>query len=221
MTTTRVMTGVLVAIGIAAGAATATRTRPAGEARDAAIARPADKATTRTGVRRLKKGDALPEFALTNDAGRPFTSADLRGHVTVVTFMFTRCPVPEFCPLMAKRFQQLQRNLEAEPSLRHVRLLGITLDPAFDRPEVLHAYAAAMGADPARWQFLTGTPEEVARLTSAFSIHVERNGALLDHTLATALIDADGRITDFWRGNGWTTAEVTDALRRVTRHETE
>jgi protein SCO1/2 len=220
------MTGVLVAIGIAAGAATATRTRPASEARnarDAAITRPAGKAATRTGERRLKKGDALPELALTNDAGKPFTSADLRGHVTVVTFMFTRCPVPEFCPLMAKRFQQLQRNLEAEASLRNVRLLGITLDPAFDRPEVLHAYATAMGADPARWRFLTGTPEAVAKLTAAFSIHVERNGALLYHTLATALIDADGRITDIWRGNGWTTAEVTDALRRVTatRQETE
>jgi protein SCO1/2 len=211
--------GVLAAIGIAAVAVTATRTGPVGQD---PIATTRDKPRATTGEKRLKKGDALPEFILTDDMGKAFTSADLRGRLTVVTFMFSRCPVADFCPLMSKRFKELQRELDAAPSLRNVQLRGITLDPKFDTPEVLRAYASAMGADPARWRFLTGTPDEVDRLTRAFSIHVERNGALLDHTLATALIDEEGRVTDFWRGNAWTTAEVNDALRReLTRNATE
>jgi protein SCO1/2 len=183
---------------------------------DAAIAG-ALKAGRASAPRRLKKGDELPAFSLTTSASRPFTEADLRGHVTAVTFIFTRCPVPEFCPLMVKRFKELQRELNADTSLGSVRLLSVTLDPAFDTPQVLASYAAAMGADTNRWQFVTGRPEEIARLTSAFSIHVERNGVLLDHTLATAIVGRDGRVTEIWRGNAWTSAAVLDALRDVTR----
>jgi protein SCO1/2 len=133
--------------------------------------------------------------------------------VTALTFIFTRCPVPEFCPLLSKRFQQLQRELDKDPALRGVQLVSVSLDPAFDTPPVLEAYASSLGAG-ARWRFLTGEPDQVARLAGAFSVHVERNGVLLDHTLATAVIDARGQIVEIWRGNGWKLAEVLDVLRR-------
>ena len=181
--------------------------------RNAAIAGPAERAVPAPRVR-LKKGDSVPEFALTAHDGHPFTTADLRGRVTAVTFVFTRCPVPEFCPLMVKRFQHLQRDLERDRLLRNVQLLSVTLDPAFDTPAVLDAYATAMGALPGRWRFLTGAPADVARLTSAFSVYTERNAATLDHTLATAVIGADGRIAEIWCGNGWTAADVLSVLRR-------
>lgn len=182
---------------------------------DAAIAG-ALKAGTDRASRRLKKGDALPVFSLTTSAGRPFTDANLRGHATAITFIFTRCPVPEFCPLMVKRFKELQRELKADASLESIRLLSVTLDPAFDTPQVLAAYASAIGADTSRWQFVTGRPEEIAGLTSAFSVHVERNGILVDHTLATVVVNRDGRIAELWRGNAWTSAAVLDVLRNVT-----
>ena len=89
-----------------------------------------------------------------------------------------------------------------------MRLLSVTLDPAFDTPQVLRDYASSKRADPARWQFATGDPDEIARLTSAFSIHVEQNGVLIDHTLATAVIGRDGRIAEIWRGNGWSTSRA-------------
>jgi protein SCO1 len=181
---------------------------------DASIAS-ALQARPTSASRRLKKGDVLPALSLTTSAGRPFTEADFRGHPTAITFIFTRCPVPEFCPLMVKRFHQLQRELEDDASLGAVRLLSVTLDPAFDTPQVLAEYAKAMHAKPARWQFVTGRSEEIARLTSAFSIHVERNGVLLDHTLATAVIDAEGRIVEIWRGNNWTSQDVVEVLRRT------
>ena len=173
----------------------------------------------RPALARLKKGDELPMVSLTTSEGRPLTSADLHGQVTAITFIYTRCPVPDFCPLMMKRFQEVQRELESRrsphPSASDVRLLSVTLDPAFDTPQVLQAYAASKGVDPARWQLATGTPEDIARLTSAFSIHVERGGLLIDHTLATAVIGRDGRIVEIWRGNGWAAAEVVDVLRRL------
>jgi protein SCO1/2 len=179
---------------------------------DAAIA--AALAGTPAGsVSRLRKGDALPDVSLLTQAGLPFTSREFTGRVTAVTFIFTRCPMPEFCPLMVKRFQQVQRAIATDPALGDARLLAVSLDPAFDTPPVLDAYARAMQADPARWTFVTGAADEVARLTRAFAIHVERNGVLLDHTLATAVVGADGRVVDIWRGNGWKAEDVVATMR--------
>ena len=161
---------------------------------------------------RLRPGDAFPDVSLVTQAGLPFTAGDLQGHVTAVTFVFTRCPMPEFCPLMIKRFQQVQRAMTTNPALGEARLLAVTLDPTFDTPPVLEAYATAMQADPARWRFVTGRPTEIQRLTRAFAVHVERNGVLLDHTLATAVVGVDGRVVAIWRGNGWSAQDVLDTI---------
>ena len=171
---------------------------------------------------RLKRGDTIAAFALIDERGRAFTDADLRGHQTVVTFIFTRCPVPEFCPLITARFKALQATLARDRSLpRDTQLLSITLDPAFDTPAVLDAYGKAMGADPGRWRFAGGDSAAVQRVARAFSVYVEKNGALLDHTLATALVDRRGRIVEIWRGNGWKLDEVTSALRTTAADQTE
>lgn len=180
--------------------------------RDAAVASAVSGPAT-TATARIKKGDRLPEVALLTQAGSPFGTRAFEGHVTAVTFIFTRCPMPEFCPLMVKRFQQLQRAIAADRGLGQGRLLAVTLDPTFDTPQVLHAYATAMQADPARWTFVTGPTAEVTRLTRAFAVHVERNGVLLDHTLATAVVGPDGRLFEIWRGNGWKADEVLDVMR--------
>ncbi|MCC6164368.1 MAG: SCO family protein [Acidobacteria bacterium] len=171
---------------------------------------------------RLRKGDAMPELALVTETGLPFTKASLDGHVTALTFIFTRCPVPDFCPLMVKRFQEIQRELAADTSLSGVRLVAATIDPEFDTPAVLRTYGKSMRADPARWTFVTGTPSDIETLAKAFAIHVERNGVTLDHTLATAVIDSKGRIVEIWRGNGWKSQEVLTTLRAtVAAPETE
>lgn len=182
---------------------------------DAAIAA-ALRGPAASSAGRLRRGDAVPQFSLTTESGQPFTAVDLQGQMTVATFIFTRCPVPEFCPLMSKRLQQLQRETSRDPDLRDVRFLSISLDPTFDTPTVLAAYAQAMGAEPARWRFVTGAEAEIARLTKAFAVHTDRGGILIEHTLATAAIGRDGRIVDIWRGNGWKAAEVLTALRQAT-----
>ena len=170
---------------------------------------------------RLKRGDTIAPFALIDERGQAFTDADLRGHQTIVTFIFTRCPVPEYCPLVTARFKALQTTLARDRSLpRDAQLLSVTLDPAFDTPEVLAAYGAAVGASPERWRFVTGDPDAVMRVARAFSVYVEKNGAMLDHTLATALVDRDGRIVEIWRGNAWKLDEVTTALRATASDQT-
>ena len=184
--------------------------------RDEAIAE-ALKVGTTSSAARLRPGDQVPSFSLVTESGGAFTAADLRGRVTAVTFIFTRCPVPEFCPLMVKRFQHLQKAVSADPSLSDVRLLSVTLDPAFDTPAVLTAYATAMRADAARWHFVTGDTDQIARLTKAFAIHSEKNGVFLDHTLATAVIDAEGRVVEIWRGNQWDADDVLMQIRDRTR----
>ncbi|BCS32344.1 electron transporter [Luteitalea sp. TBR-22] len=180
--------------------------------RDEAVASAARAGTSTVG--RLREGDAVPAAALVDQAGAPFGADAWTGHRTAVTFIFTRCPQPNFCPLMVKRFQFLQRAIAADPALADVRLVAVSLDPAFDTPTVLQAYASAMQADPARWRFVTGAPEQVKVLMRAFAVHVETNGVLLDHTLATALVGPDGRVSEIWRGNGWEPDEVLTALQR-------
>ena len=163
---------------------------------------------------RLRGGDAVQPFQLIDQHGTPVTEADLQGHATVVTFIFTRCPLPEFCPLMVKRFRELQEAVAADPALApRVRLLSVTLDPAYDTPDVLEAYGRAMQADFTRWRFATGSDQAVTAFAKAFAVYSERNGASLDHTLATALIGPDGRVVEVWRGSGWTSDEVLEALR--------
>lgn len=186
----------------------ASNFRQIGRADDpsAPVARPASRAA------RLRPGDAVPAFQLLDERGAPLTAGSLRGHATVLTFIFTRCPVPEFCPLLGKKFQDLQNAL-ARGADERTRLLSITIDPDHDRPEVLRDYAASLGADPQRWTFATGAPDEIRKLQQQFAVHAEPNSAgSLDHTLATALVDAQGRVVEIWRGNAWQPAEILARL---------
>jgi protein SCO1/2 len=165
---------------------------------------------------RLRPGDALPSFQLVNQSGAPLTDTDLRGQRTIVTFIYTRCPLPEFCPRIVSRYMELQKTITSSGPLADVHLLAVSLDPEYDTPPVLEAYGRSLGANFDRWTFATGSTAEVTALTRAFAVHVEQSGVLPDHTLATALFDTEGRLVEIWRGNFWETQEVLDALRAPT-----
>lgn len=176
-------------------------------------ASPATVPAERPGRSRLNAGDLVPPFSLLTQAGKPLSVVELRGQVTLVTFIFTRCPIPEYCPAMAARFGKIQQAILADAKLAgRVQLLSITLDPEFDRPEILKAYGEAVGANFTVWQFATGEKEQIAALAKSFAVFTERKGAVLEHTLCTALIGADGRVVEFWRGNGWPAKEAVDAI---------
>ncbi|HEY5992275.1 MAG TPA: SCO family protein [Candidatus Udaeobacter sp.] len=179
---------------------------------DVAERKPAPAVSLESGAR-LKEGDGMPLFSLTNQNGERISMDTFRGQPFVLTFVFTRCPVPNFCPRMSNNFEELQTAIKTGTgTLANARLLSITLDPEFDTPQVLNAYAASHQADPKVWTFATGHEREIDALTRAFSVYRQTEGGTISHGLATALINRDGKIDKIWRGNGWTPAEVTEAI---------
>ena len=140
---------------------------------------------------------------------------DAAGRVAVVTFIYTRCPLPEFCPLMDRHFASVQKTLKSTPALSDVRLLTVTLDPEYDTPSVLKAHARKYGADPAVWSFMTGEPKDVASFSSQFGLYVERTGdgpTDVNHNLRTVVVDAEGRLARAHTGNDWTAAQLVADL---------
>jgi len=162
---------------------------------------------------RLHEGDPMPAFHLIDQDGKSVTLETFHGHPFVVTFIFTRCPIPNFCPRMSQNFAALQKAIQTSPeAVSTTRLLSISFDPEFDTPEILKQYAQHAGADPAIWTFATGDRAEIHSLTSGFSILVQPEAGTISHSLATALIDRDEKIAKIWRGNAWSPGEVITAL---------
>jgi protein SCO1/2 len=165
---------------------------------------------------RLKEGESVPSFSLTSQDSAPVSSATLRGRPFVLSFIFTRCPVPNFCPRISHNFFDLQEAIKADARLvEKARLLSITLDPAFDTPEILKSYAEFQKADLQVWTFATGEPAQITALTQEFGVFVQPEGGTISHGLATALVGADGRVIKIWRGNEWKPSEVIDELRKL------
>ena len=162
---------------------------------------------------RLKEGDKMPPFSLANQNGERISLETFRGQPFVITFVFTRCPVPNFCPRMSNNFEELQAAIKTgSGTLAKTRLLSVTLDPNYDTPKVLSDYAAFHHADPKIWTFATGDDKEIDALTRAFSVYRQTGGGTISHGLSTSLISQDGKIERIWRGNAWTPAEVIAAI---------
>ena len=167
---------------------------------------------------RLKEGDEMPPFGLTNQNGERVSLDIFRGQPFVLTFVFTRCPVPNFCPRMSNNFEELQAAIKSGTgTLASTRLLSITLDPGYDTPKILSDYAAFHHTDSKIWTFATGDEKEIDSLTRAFSVYRKNEGGTISHGLATALINRDGKIERIWRGNAWTPAEITEAIHAETK----
>ena len=148
------------------------------------------QASVRRDVEQLPVIRAVPEFALTDQNGDEVTMADLRGKIWIADFIFTRCAGP--CPLMTARMLEMQKALVKTPE---VKLVSVTVYPAYDTPEVLKAYAEANFADPNRWKFLTGEKEVIEKLvTEGFMQHLaEENGEPVHGTMFL-LVDGQGMV---------------------------
>lgn len=184
-------------------------------ASDVHVAEPTPTANVSDPTARLREGDVVPFFGLTNQDGARVTADTFRGQPFVLTFIFTRCAVPTFCPRISKNFTELQEAIKADAALAEkARLLSVTLDPQFDTPEILKGYAQYQKADLHIWTFATGEPAEIDKLTQSFAVLVQPEGGTISHGLATALIGPDGSVVKIWRGNAWTPSEVIDELRK-------
>lgn len=171
---------------------------------------------TPEGPRVLVPGEPVADAPLVDQMGTPHPFSAFKGHRVAVTFIYTRCPLPEFCPLMDRHFAAIQKQLAGAQDLRDVRLVSVTLDPEFDTPAVLSGHAERLKADRNVWTFLTGTPADVAAFAQQFGIFTERDlgtGANLTHNLRTAVVGVDGRLASVHSGNDWTPADLVADLK--------
>jgi protein SCO1/2 len=155
----------------------------------------------------------LPDCALVDSRGQPFHLSDFRGQVVALTFIFTRCPLPDFCPRMNTQFAEVQRLLAADAATQNWHLLSITLDPDYDTPERLAEYAARYQPDFARWTFATGSREEIEKLGAAVGLQITRAGALPQHNLRTVVVDPAGRVQHVFNGNAWAPEQLATQIR--------
>ena len=165
----------------------------------------------------VKIGETIPEFALTNQNGRRIRFSNFRGEVLAVTFIYTRCPIPEFCIRMSEHFSKLQRLLSGKKDLKGCwHLLSISFDPRFDTPTVLKRYANTYGADFSTWDFATDSLSSIQALAEKFGLTIGASeGGLIDHNLRTLLIDQNGKLVTILKGNEWTPEEVAGDIVRI------
>lgn len=165
----------------------------------------------------LGAGEEVPDAAFIDQTGASRRLSEWRGQVLAVTFIYTRCPVPTFCPAMDRNFKAAQSALEKDPSLRtRAHLVSVSFDPDVDRPPVLAAHARRVGADPGRWTFLTGDRDEIDRFASRFGVAIMRDDPReIVHNLRTPVIDAEGRLVEVLRGNEWTVSDLLATMRKA------
>jgi protein SCO1/2 len=160
-------------------------------------------------------GDAVPDFKLRNQDGRLIHLGQFKGKSLVVTFIYTRCPSPDFCPRVTHNFAALEKQLAGAPALyAKTHLLSISFDPEYDTPERLRAYGVTyIGSDAksvfAHWEFAVPEKSVLAEMASFFDLGMTGNAdATITHTLSTTLIGPDGKVARFYPGNEWTPEQV-------------
>ncbi len=158
-------------------------------------------------------GEPVPDVMLVDQDGKPLSLASYRGRPLALTFIYTRCPDPEFCPLMNQNFLAVQKAIESTPGLEKARLLSVSFDPGFDTPAVLKDQASRVQADPKVWRFATGKVDDIAAFASHFGVTVTREESpVLIHNLGTAVIDGEGRLVTLYSNNRWTPSQLVAQL---------
>jgi protein SCO1 len=168
-----------------------------------------------------KPGDAAPATVLVDQDGKALTLADFRGRAVAVTFIFTRCPLPDFCPRMNLNFSEVERRLAADPKVYGAtQLLSVSFDPEHDTPAVLKAFRdpflkGAPGVVAGHWRFATGTLERIKEFAGFFGLTYLKTGDQFVHSLATAIISPDGKLLSLRRGNDWEPKDLVEDLKKA------
>jgi protein SCO1/2 len=166
-------------------------------------------------------GDAVPDFHLLNQSDRTIHLEQFKGKVVLLTFIYTRCPLADFCPRMSHNFAEIDKALAADPALyNQTHLLSISFDPAYDTPKVLRSYGGAYtgrftNEKFTHWDFAAPTEKDLPALTQFFNVGVTPGDSkTLTHSLSTVLIGKDGRIIDWYPTNEWKPSDVLAAIKK-------
>ena len=159
-------------------------------------------------------GETVADFRLTDQKRRQVALSELLGKVVAINFIYTSCALPNFCLRTVNNFAVLQKRFKGQLG-RDLVLLTVTFDPIHDTPDVLAQYASQFNADPATWHFLTGPVADVQRVCHLFGVDFFPDEGLMDHSLHTAIIDRQGKLTANIEGNRFTAAQLGDLTQSV------
>ncbi|MQA31156.1 MAG: redoxin family protein [Luteitalea sp.] len=183
---------------------------------NAPLEQPAAAPSASSGFELLKDGEPVPNARFLDQDGTAIDLASLKGKAVVVTFIYTSCPLPTFCPLMDRHFATMQARLKEKNNDLNVQLLSVSFDPVTDTPAVLKKHAAGLKADPRIWTFVTGDRDELDQWASRFGVSVSRSmndPKDITHNLRTAVIDRQGNLVRSYTGNEWTPEQVLADVR--------
>ena len=162
----------------------------------------------------VKQGDYIPNFAMINQHGEFLQIRQLQGKPFILNFIFTRCTVPKMCPASSKRMSALQ-DTTRESDLSDLQFVTISFDPDFDSPGVLRQYAEGYSIEPENFHLLTGDSDVVEDLLRQFGIITMEEDGTINHTMATLLIDRNGRVVYRKEGTTWTIEEFLKASEKL------
>lgn len=181
---------------------------------------PAPAAPAKAGVKLLMPGDEIPSQPFVDQDGRARTFSDVRGdRALAVTFIYTKCPVPTFCPMMDRQFAETQSLIKEKGLEGKAGLLSVSFDPKYDTPPVLKKHAQELGFDSKVWTFVTGDRDEIERFATNFGLTLVRGEAAnpdeIGHTLRTALVDRHGKLAKTYSGADWTPADLLADIEKL------
>jgi protein SCO1/2 len=162
-------------------------------------------------------GQEVPDFSLTNQDGKKISINDFRGKVLAITFIYAKCPLPDYCIRMSTNFSDLANHFKDDANMKgKVSLLSISFDPANDTPEKLKAYGTGYLGKDAKpdftiWQLAVGPDAEVRKIADFFGLRYEvdaNDKTQINHSLRTAVIGPDGKVIKIYTGNDWTIAQL-------------
>jgi protein SCO1/2 len=167
----------------------------------------------------LHTGDSVPDFRLTDQNREPVSLSQFRGKIIALTFVYTRCPLPDYCVRLSNNFGVLQRRFKSRMGQEFV-LLTVVIDPVHDQPTELSSYARTWKADSRSWHFLTGPVAEIQRICRAFDMSFYPDEGLFVHSFHTVVIDASGRLAANLDGNNFTAQQLGDLIQVLAARET-
>ena len=158
-------------------------------------------------------GEEVPDFSFTNQSGKLISLKQYRGKVLFVTFIYTRCPFPDFCPRMSGNFAEIYRQAATNAALTNAHLLSISFDPEHDRPKVLRDYGFSVAHTHEsalfnRWEFAAPRLADLPRLADFFALTIQPEGGTITHNLSTVVIGPDGKIVKWYHGGDWQPSDL-------------
>ena len=168
-------------------------------------------------LRTPQPGDEVPDFTLVNQNGKAIHVEQFRGKPLLLTFIYTRCPFPDYCPRMSNNFAQVMQQLQKDPkAFGQAQLLSISIDPENDKPAVLRTYGERYvgRVDPGfvHWEFASGSPEQVRKAADFFGLAYNQKDGQIVHGLVTVLVGKDGKVAKVYSGNDWKPDQVAADL---------